>query len=99
VVAYGFQPGLHRPAKRVKVAGSSRSEQIKEMFRASRGMTDLDEDTIEFVCQKIDTFALNSTFNTYYSSFKLFLEWCLAEEIVPWNVTKEILCKFVRHRL
>lgn len=69
------------------------------MFRSSRGISDLDEETVEFVCGKIDSFADSSTFATYYSSFKSFLDWCLAEEIAPWNVTTAVLCKYVRYRL
>ena len=69
------------------------------MFRECRGTTDLDDETIEYVCKSLDTFSENSTFKTYYSSFKYFLEWCSVHEVNPKVVTESGLCRYVRGRL
>jgi site-specific recombinase XerD len=47
----------------------------------------------------LDTFSENSTFKTYYSSFKHFLEWCSVNEVNPKVVTESGLCRYVRGRL
>lgn len=62
-------------------------------------MGDLDAETIEMVCDKMDNFSNTTTFSTYYSSFKHFLDWSLQNEVVPWAVSTAVLAKYVRCRL
>lgn len=74
----------------------TKMEQIKAMFRECRGTTDLDEDTIECLCSQLDGWWENSTFKTYWSSFKHTLEWCITNEINPKVITEVGSCCYVR---
>jgi hypothetical protein len=99
VAAYTFKPGKHGQAKKQHVMGYTKSEQIQEMFRKCRGNSGLDDETIESVCEKIENFSNTTTFSTYYSSFKHFLEWAGQHGVEPWSVTEASLAKYVRCRL